>query len=337
MGRRLEHSQGLDALLSEWRLITVDRMNALDVERALRSAGIAPTEVTRIDEVSDGWECRVFRVVRPGVDDVALRLYTGDPSGGTLRAEVAAYLALTEVDYPAPRLSAVHTAIEPLGAPFILIDWLDGPVADSLGTTADAIELITDLFVRLHNITPNAALMTRHEVPIRTNADVLAARSAYLAASDLEGFHPALDWLTRRLRDLEPIPHSYVHMDFHPKNIILTQAGPMVFDWGSFALADPRADLAWTLLLASTYMGPDVAGGILSAYKRTRPEGLGDLEFFEVSAVWRRFATILSILEGDPPSDLRDEILEGVRLLEPAYRRLVGATGHPIPEVEHLF
>ncbi|MFW2338542.1 MAG: phosphotransferase family protein, partial [Acidimicrobiia bacterium] len=173
--------------------------------------------------------------------------------------------------------------------------------------------------------------------PIRTNADVLAARSAYLAASDLEGFHPALDWLTRRLRDLEPIPHSYVHMDFHPKNIILTQAGPMVFDWGSFALADPRADLAWTLLLASTYMGPEVAGGILSAYKRTRPEGLGDLEFFEVSAVWRRFATIMSILENHPPSDLRDEILEGVRLLEPAYRRLVEATRHPIPEVEHLF
>jgi aminoglycoside phosphotransferase (APT) family kinase protein len=33
-------------------------------------------------------------------------------------------------------------------------------------------------------------------------------------------------------------------MDFHPKNVILTSDGPAVFDWGSFAVADPRSDVA---------------------------------------------------------------------------------------------
>ena len=317
-------------------MTTVARMKAIDVARALRSANIVPAEVSGIDEVSDGWECRVFRVVRPGVEDVALRLYTGDPTGGTLHAEVAAYLALAEVDYPAPRLSGLHTEITPLGAPFILIEWLDGPVADSLGYTPEAIQLLARLFVRLHNIDPNGELISQHGVPTRSNDQVLEARSDYLEQADLEGLRPALDWLAERLRDVKSAPLSYVHMDFHPKNIILTQAGPMVFDWGSFAVADPRADLAWTLLLASTYMGPEVADSILLAYTSDRPDGLDDLDYFDVSAVWRRFATILSLLRGNPTPALRAELHEGVRLLEPAYRRLIGLTGVPIPEIEQL-
>ncbi|MDH5372655.1 MAG: hypothetical protein OEX97_06895, partial [Acidimicrobiia bacterium] len=74
-------------------------MQILDLESGLRAAGIHPASISNLTEVGDGWECRVFRLSRPEVEDVALRLYTGDPSGHTMQAEIAAYLALQEVDF----------------------------------------------------------------------------------------------------------------------------------------------------------------------------------------------------------------------------------------------
>jgi aminoglycoside phosphotransferase (APT) family kinase protein len=90
-------------------------------------------------------------------------------------------------------------------------------------------------------------------------------------------------------------------MDFHPKNVIVTGRGPVVFDWGSFAVADPRADLAWTALLVRTYFSEEAADHIISAYGDRRPEGIEDLAFFEVSSIWRRFATIVGMLREAPP------------------------------------
>ncbi|MDF1595428.1 MAG: aminoglycoside phosphotransferase family protein [Acidimicrobiia bacterium] len=312
-------------------------MQPEDIENALVAAGIHPTSVIRVEEVGDGWECRVFRVGRDGVDDVALRLYTADPSGGTMRTEVAAYRALEQIEYPAPRLLAQHESRDPLGAPFVLIDWLDGPLADSLGASHEALDELTGLLVRLHDITPDREAAARHAVAVRTNRDLPAGRSAALDEGDLDGFRPALQWLAERARDIEAVPLSYVHMDFHPRNVILTRRGPVVIDWGGFAITDPRSDLAWSLLLAEAYMGSDTAARILSAYANRRPDGLEDLSFFRVSAVWRRLATITVMLREGLPPGVKDQVLEGVRLLEPAYRSLTEATGTTINEVEGLY
>jgi aminoglycoside phosphotransferase (APT) family kinase protein len=311
-------------------------MQPTDIERALEHAQILPSRVTEIDEVGDGWESRVFRVSRPGANDVALRLYTADTTGQTLRAEVAAYLALEDVDYPAPRLLAQHTGTEPLGGPFILIDWLDGPVVD-VEPTPETLEMLTALLARLHDIEPNEELIARHQIPIRTNEGVIAERRSYLEGADLDGFLPSLKWLADQLRGLSPLPGSYVHMDFHPKNVILTSDGPAVFDWGSFAIADPRSDVAWTHLLVRTYLGDDAAGRFLSAYRRLRPESLDEFSFFEVSAIWRRFLIIVVMLRENPPAGVMEQVMDAIRLLEPAYRRLVDATGTTIAEVEDLY
>ena len=312
-------------------------MQILDLESGLRAAGIHPASISNLTEVGDGWECRVFRLSRPEVEDVALRLYTGDPSGHTMQAEIAAYLALQEVDFPAPKLLAQHSSTEPLGAPFVLIDWLDGPLADSLGVSPGSLEMLTGLLVRLHDIRPNPDLMKRHQIPVRSNREVMQGRRAWIEEVGLEGFHPALDWLTARLASLEEIPLSYVHMDFHPRNVILTTEGPVVFDWGSFAVADSRADLAWTLLLAEAYLGRESTDQIQSEYSRQRPDGMDDLAFFDVSSVWRRFAIIVTMLREDHPSGVRDQVRDAVRRLEPAYRRLTEITGTTIPEVEVLY
>lgn len=312
-------------------------MKPVDIENALRAAGLHPTKVTDLEEVGDGWECRVFRVSRPGVEDVALRLYTGDPSGRTMRAEIAAYLALEDVDYPAPRLVAQHQSLDPLNAPFVLIDWLEGPIADSLGTSPETLDILAGLLVQLHDLTPDMSLVAQHGVPVRTNHDLISGRRNLLDEGDLEGFRPVLGWLADQLPGIEAVPNTYVHMDLHPRNVIITRRGPIVFDWGSFAVADPRSDLAWSLLLAETYLGKDSAAHVLSTYATARPGGLEDLPFLAVSAVWRRFAIIVTMLSEDHPPEVKDQVLEGIRLLEPAYRSLTEITGLSISEVERLY
>lgn len=312
-------------------------MKPVDIEDALRVAGLHPTKVTHLEEVGDGWECRIFRVSRPGVEDVALRLYTGDPSGRTMRAETAAYLALENVDYPAPRLLAQHQSLEPLDAPFVLITWLDGPIADSLGTSPEALDIVTRLLVRLHNLNPDMSLVAQHGVPVRTNQDLITARRHLLDEGNLEGFRPVLGWMADQLPGIETVPNTYVHMDLHPRNVIITRRGPIVFDWGSFAVADPRSDLAWSLLLAETYLGKDAAAHVLSTYAKARPDGLEDLPFFAVSAVWRRFAIIVTMRREDHPPEVKDQVLEGIRLLEPAYRSLTEITGLTVGEVARLY
>jgi aminoglycoside phosphotransferase (APT) family kinase protein len=52
-------------------------------------------------------------------------------------------------------------------------------------------------------------------------------------------------------------PEAIVHLDFHPDNIMLTAAGPVVFDWSNASLAPPAADVAqaWVISATSTVDG----------------------------------------------------------------------------------
>lgn len=43
-----------------------------------------------------------------------------------------------------------------------------------------------------------------------------------------------------------------VHLDFHPGNVILSDAGPVVIDWHQAGFGDPRDDMAATWLLLAT-------------------------------------------------------------------------------------
>ena len=55
---------------------------------------------------------------------------------------------------------------------------------------------------------------------------------------------------------------SILHMDLHPLNVLLSDAGPVVIDWTSACIGDPNDDvaLAWLLMSAG-----DIPGGRLRA------------------------------------------------------------------------
>jgi hypothetical protein len=52
------------------------------------------------------------------------------------------------------------------------------------------------------------------------------------------------------------------HMDFHPDNILLTDAGPVIIDWSNLCLAAPAADVARSLLIMTVGNPPQGTPGL---------------------------------------------------------------------------
>jgi aminoglycoside phosphotransferase (APT) family kinase protein len=52
-----------------------------------------------------------------------------------------------------------------------------------------------------------------------------------------------------RALDARPVGQSICHMDFHPDNILITQAGARIIDWPNVCAGNPWADVARTYLM----------------------------------------------------------------------------------------
>lgn len=98
-------------------------------------------------------------------------------------------------------------------------------------------------------------------------AKALAALHAQVHAADGTGLpdlrlrieqaiERAEEWLTpeileaaRRTLASLPAESRVCHGDFHPDNVLLTEEGPIIVDWGPASCGHPAADVAWTYLL----------------------------------------------------------------------------------------
>jgi aminoglycoside phosphotransferase (APT) family kinase protein len=87
---------------------------------------------------------------------------------------------------------------------------------------------------------------------IRPLARQLADLHRRLAEVRLDGVR--LDGVDRLRRFVaagdEPV--AIAHLDLHPDNVMLTSAGPVVFDWANASLAPAGTDVAMTWILMST-------------------------------------------------------------------------------------
>ena len=135
---------------------------------------------------------------------------------------------------------------------------------------------------------------------------------------------------------------SVLHWDFHPFNILLrTDDTPAVIDWGNIQVSDSRFDLAWSLLLTSTYGDPSARDRLLTGYERAAGEKIEQIEFFDAAASIRRLGSILlSLSEGSEKMGMRsgaeEMMLARPEHIRSVYALLVGRTGIRIPEAERL-
>ena len=128
--------------------------------------------------------------------------------------------------------------------------------------------MLAGIALSLHDAPVKVTGLPRPTEPIRAEL----SKISYVPEKTMASIVAFMDKL-----DLEI---HYVHGDFHPNNVIMTDDGPMLVDMGSFSVGSPMFDLATTYF--SLFESPEATAGGRSAFNGlTRGEARSFWEGFE--------------------------------------------------------
>jgi aminoglycoside phosphotransferase (APT) family kinase protein len=201
------------------------------------------------------------------------------PAGvGTARVEDQVRLLGTAAGagVPVPRVVAWSATADPLGAPYVLTEFVAGHTLpqrilrdpELAGARADFATQCGAILARLH-----ATPLT--ELSFMDEPDQLVTTVSHIDESGEPhpAFELAIAWL--RANRPAPVPPGLVHGDFRNGNLIVGADGVRaVLDWELSHLGDPAEDLAWLCLKAWRFRGEGEVGGmgdvrdLLDAYER---------------------------------------------------------------------
>ncbi len=329
--------------------------------RRLYERELPSTQKVRIVDlvrIADGWETEVYsfaveyeEAVRQSRLDLILRIYPGDDALEKSAREFKAMRQLFQVGFPVPQVLLLESEGRHLGKPYVIMEKIEGrPMGDVIDESPDErkMELLTQfcgMFVDLHTLdwrpfVPDPSLYETRELSAIFGAELEGWR-AYLHRFQMEAFDPVFDWLGEQIVGVRFGGPSVIHMDYHPWNILLRDDGAaFVIDWGAVGVSDLRLDLAWTLLLMSTYGTPDAREMILGEYERVAEYRVEQIEFFDVVASLRRLASIaVSLSEGAEKLGMRagaEGMMQDLSHLTNVYGVLRDRSGIAIPAIEEL-
>jgi aminoglycoside phosphotransferase (APT) family kinase protein len=171
-------------------------------------------------------------------DGFVLRLMRSLDDGPALVHSTAASEAAREAGVSTPRVVDV---IEVGGYPAQIIERVDGPdlfahLASNPLRLPNVAAMLAKVHTELHRVLAPADLASSH--------DRFAPR---IEASDLVPM-AAKTLALGTLADL-PTGDIICHGDFHPGNVLLSKAGPMLIDWTGATRGDPTADFARTRMM----------------------------------------------------------------------------------------
>ena len=316
-------------------------------------------QISSLTQITDGWENEVysFTVEYEGEterkrENLILRIYPGNDAPQKSTKEFNAMKKLHEVGFPVPEVLVLELDSSPFGKPFVIMEMIDGR---SMGDVFDEsrqekkqelITLFCKIFVNIHTLdwrpfVPDTSIFETGDAYTFINR-WLAQAQKYMEDFQANEFAPALNWLKERSLDIPYERLSVTHGDYHPYNILLRNDGAaFVIDWGNVEVADFRSDLAWTLLLTSTYGNPEARDIILSEYERIAGYQIERIEYFEVMAILRRlFSISVSLSDGASKLGMRPGaetmMKQNVDHLKNVYALLIDRTGITIPKIETL-
>jgi len=284
--------------------------------------------VSNVKDITSGWETWLyyFELDYSSEGEVqekrlVLRVYSENASTKA-RHEFTTMSRLHEAGYPVPRVHWVDDRGDLLGRPFIIMDFIEGRtmeekfLSDSEEDLERALDIMMKLFVELHSI--DAARLFPEYVGVTTLGYIdgmldWAKRSA--EDNGVKLTTPIIDWLEEQKAGVTPMEPSLLHRDFHPMNIMIGADGsPVVLDWGATTVGDRRDDVAWIMVLASTFLEHSLRDTILRGYESESGIRLVDIEFFEVLSILRRLTDVsVSLKGGAERHGLRDGAEEMMR------------------------
>lgn len=281
------------------------------------------------------------------------------PSAEDLARTHKVLRALAGTAVPAPVPVAFCTDDTVAGAPFSLIEFVDGHVlagpadAEKLLDAAGrrlAAESLVDALVAIHDVDVDAVglgdLAPRHGHMARqlelwhhsTLAGQGAARRCLLLVHDLHGY------LAERLPP-EPSRPSIVHGDYRVDSAILADDGRVraVVHWEGAILGDPLADLADLMVCWADPGGQNEALGVTTTavagfptrgevaqrYAERSGRDIDDLAFFVGFAYWKMACSLEGVYgreraDGRVGADQLDELSRHVLRLAESSRETLG-------------
>jgi len=312
-----------------------------------------------LTKISDGWENEVYpftieygRSTDRKHKDLILRIYPGDYAAQKAAREFNGMKKLYELGFPVPEVFILGLDDSPFGRPFVIMEKIDGRLMGTVINESpdekrqELITLFCSMFVDLHALdwrpfTPDPSVYETGE-PYTFIKNWLSTAQRHGERFQRNEFAPTLTWLKERYLDVPCERLSVIHFDYHPYNILLRDDGKaFVIDWTNIDVADFRMDLAWTILLTSTYRNPEAREIILGEYERIAGYRIQQIEYFEVAASLRRlFSISVSLSDGADKLGMRPEAVtlmkRNVGHIKNVYSFLYDRTGIAIPEIETL-
>ncbi|MBN2334565.1 phosphotransferase [Candidatus Bathyarchaeota archaeon] len=312
----------------------------------------ADLAITEMGEINMGWETELHtlkvRSTRQGetVDkDMVLRVFSGGSAQRKSRKEYMVMRRLREEGYPVPEVYD-HDTGKAIGKSFILMervigDTLDQRYMEDAAAPEEGVRLLMQLFVELHRLDASPF----RDIPGMGGADDSVDSSLRwyreLAEDEAKWILPVVEWLEGRSPGVDPAAPSVLHMDYHGMNVMLWGDGtPTVIDWSAAKIGDYREDLAWSLLLYTTFGGDAYRPMILNQYQRISGRETKDIRFFEVLAALRRVTDLALTVKGSGGAGLKPGAAELMRTHIEHYRRvhdfLEARTGLRLAEFDSL-
>jgi len=270
VGARMHHEPVAEQLLSHLR----DRYR-IDA-RAATKLSVHNTYVFRIDR-SDGepWIARAFPPARPKVG---------------VEGDAAILRYLEQHGYPAERL-AVDDAVSDLeGSAVLVTKFINGePLPDG----SEKMAMMADLLGRLHSLPFDESINrpggASGEDPRREGSprqDLLAALSfldavdVKVAPADRARFEQLRDQV-RSADDADGLPQGLLHgnLPHAPDHALLTDEGPVAFNWKASGIGPRIAELAW--LICCTWGDAQSIEAAVNAYRHHIDVTEQELDRFE--------------------------------------------------------
>lgn len=312
---------------------------------------VPPIQISNLEQMTEGWETEIysFTAHEEGTSrELILRIYPGDDALQKSQREFNAMDQLHKMSYPVPEVFVLEVEPSFLGNPFVIMEKIDGTPMWPLLVEASGKEreeyiiLFCSLFVHLHTLDWKPFAEDSFEKgPYAWINQFLKRAHQYIDNFKKSEFNPVLDWLDKRKATVPCEQLSVTHNDYHPHNVLVRNGKAFVIDWSSVAVEDFRMDVAWTLLLTSTYGNLEFRDVILSEYERIAGVKIKNIEYFDVLASLKRLFTIsVSLTEGAETLGMRPGaeamMKQNIAHIKRVHHLLRERTGIVLPEIEAL-